>query len=71
MPPTDLVLTFQSRPRVPLLKATVEVQATSGYGVLNFTIIAFGWSPTTTYPTQTGKGVPTSFAGLPPGDYIK
>ncbi|MFV8357692.1 hypothetical protein ACNQGB_16085, partial [Flavobacterium sp. XS1P32] len=72
LPPTDLLFDIKIAPTCPAPTATVEVQATSGYGALNFTIIAIDGVLTTTYPTQTaaGKGVPTNFAGLPPGDYM-
>ncbi|MFV8333189.1 T9SS type B sorting domain-containing protein [Flavobacterium sp. GSP14] len=72
LPPTDLVFYIKIVPTCPAPTATVEVKATSGYGALNFTIIAIDGVATNTYPTQTaaGKGIPTNFAGLAPGDYM-
>ncbi|MFV8357101.1 T9SS type B sorting domain-containing protein [Flavobacterium sp. XS1P32] len=72
LPPTDLVFKITTAPTCPAATATVEVYATSGYGALNFTIITFNGAAPPLYPTQTAKGknVATSFAGLPPGDYM-
>ncbi|MFV8351881.1 T9SS type B sorting domain-containing protein [Flavobacterium sp. XS2P14] len=72
LPPTDLLFDIKIAPTCPAPTATVEVKATNGYGALNFTIIAIDGIATNTYPTQTatGKGVPTNFAGLAPGDYM-
>ncbi|MBB1194593.1 hypothetical protein DNC80_13060, partial [Flavobacterium sp. SOK18b] len=71
-PPTNLTFAVTTAPTCPANTATVQVTATGGLGSLDFDIIEFNNVPTTLYLTQStaGSGTPTSFANLPPGDYI-